>query len=219
MADDLVLKLKGQTHRADKVGAEIARLDNQHADVMGRDLFSKRLGCSLQRGLGSTVQRACWQGILGGTTGDIDNGTRALGTHGRENSLEGVQRAEEVGVHLEGCFFVPAITKSEGITNHPFYLRRHVRDVLASGQDGVSSNIDQIIKATKGVYLACNAGLRLCHVQLNHRASGLLDLPNCSGGFGLIADRANNAVTCTQNVKAHFKAKAIGSTRGEPHRR
>ena len=71
MADDLVLKLKGQTHRADKVGAEIARLDNQHADVMGRDLFSKRLGCSLQRGLGSTVQRACWQGILGGTTGDM----------------------------------------------------------------------------------------------------------------------------------------------------
>lgn len=92
------------TYSADEVGTEVSWLDNEHADVMGSNLLCKRLGCSLERCLGRSVQRARSQRVPSGDTGDVYNGARLLSSHSGKDGLECVQRAEEVGVDLEGGF-------------------------------------------------------------------------------------------------------------------
>lgn len=57
-----------------------------------------------------------------------------------------------------------SLQKVRGTNRPSLYIGRYLRDILAGGQDGVASNIDQIVNATKGVNLACNAVLRLCHI-------------------------------------------------------
>lgn len=63
-------------------------------------------GCSLEGGLGSAVQGAGRQRISGSTARDVDDGASLLCSHDREGSLQRIQGAEEVSVHLEGCVFL-----------------------------------------------------------------------------------------------------------------
>lgn len=68
---------------------------------MGSNLLCKRLGCSLERSFGRSVQRARSQWVPSGDTGDVYNSARLLSSHSGKD-------AEEVGVDLEGgfCFTV-----------------------------------------------------------------------------------------------------------------